>query len=196
MIIAFHGQQGSGKTTLVEKIYSGDIFKAHQKFSNMTYRKISIKDCINIFVNPIISHPNIAPKITKDKYLSILKNLQRRISTWAEEFVDSNIWSDMYVERVHEELLTSDCILTEDIRTPMNLKALQTLSNVTDVYLFRLVCPEEIRRERVSVWREPNSYTENLLERPISLPKNMVWQDLDTTQDINTTLQIIRNVVR
>jgi len=172
MIIAFHGLQGSGKSTMSEYV------EKYLSYRNIPYSRYNIKDTFDEHVQSFANDLGI----DKEKDLLRYKKLQKSISCLVEEYKPT-VWSDKYyktVKVVHPNV----AIITDDIRTPMNLEALIALSNTKPVLVFRLLASEEIRRARCSAYREGNHYTEQLLERPDEVPEQFYWKDINTEQSL------------
>ena len=173
IIVVFNGGQGSGKTTLAE------IAKEYFKSKKIPVLYYGIKNTFTAGVDSCLESLGI--KTTLLQY----KELQRAISTWGEKHVDENIWSTMYKDRVSIFTSLYGCVVTEDIRTTYNLRALRELADDNKkVILFRLIAPEEIRKKRCTAWRQEICYTEQALEKPSELPNSFRWIDIDTTRDL------------
>jgi len=93
--------------------------------------------------------------------LASLKAMQLAISTAAES-IEPTVWSKKYLDEVVRRHESGWSVVTDDIRTSMNLDALKQLAErpQTKVLLFILKASEECRRSRVSVWRDNGGYTE------------------------------------
>lgn len=176
MIIAIMGLQGSGKTTVANFLTE---YLNQQHFLTTKY---GIK---NTFTKRILDLLESFPEDFQQKVtLGQEKELFRRISTWAE-MVDNGIWSDEYVRKVIELLKITNVVITDDIRTSYNIKALDRLSNDYKVILFKLDCPENIRKTRCSAWREENCYTEQ--ETDYECLSKAIIHRIDTSKPIKQT---------
>jgi hypothetical protein len=148
-IVAIHGLQGSGKTTLATNllhIFTGTVGVVSIKSSFKKYADTIMQDVHHLL-------PLSAVELAH-------KELQRAVSTWGERFAP-HIWSRLYSAAVMESPFS--VVITDDVRTDMNIMALCKLSETNNVMLVRLICGEEARKARVSVWREITDYTERLL---------------------------------
>lgn len=174
-IVAFHGQQGSGKSAL-------------SKFTFHLLREIvmgitiyNLKDTFSQYALTIAKDLGLDHQ---QKDLLAYKELQKAISCWGEEHYDKYIWSRKYMN-VLSGTHSEKVVITDDIRTPMNLQALHAIADEgRQVILFRLLASEEVRRSRCSAYRENAGYTELLLERPgegeYPLGPNLRWVDINT----------------
>lgn len=170
------GLQGSGKTTVANFLTE---YLNQQHFLTTKY---GIK---NTFTKRILDLLESFPEDFQQKVtLGQEKELFRRISTWAE-MVDNGIWSDEYVRKVIELLKITNVVITDDIRTSYNIKALDRLSNDYKVILFKLDCPENIRKTRCSAWREENCYTEQ--ETDYECLSKAIIHRIDTSKPIKQT---------
>lgn len=158
-VIAFQGLNGSGKTT-----HSRHVATFIGSFRNNPYATASHTEWDDV-QNINIKHQiwDVAGAITKKLPLTLnveqTKQLLLAVSTWGEMFVDEMIWSDMYVKHVLNTCGTK-YIITDDIRTDFNLKALNKIVETRPVYLICLEASEENRKSRSSAWRSGDSYTE------------------------------------
>ena len=148
ILVAFSGPQGSGKTTLATE--------AHSVLSEagLEVHRFGIKATFQPLVSAV---QHALPTVATGETLARLwtqkaqKNLQLALSTWAEA-QDPDIWSLAYERGV---LDNPGAVVTDDIRTPANLQALIRLANdKVNVVLILLMAPADIRKSRVSVWRE------------------------------------------
>ncbi len=160
-LFALHGPAGAGKTTVAKFLM--------QRYPDML--SCNIKDSFSAYAKQIFAEVGFKP----ENNLKIYKKLQLDISTAGEE-LDPKCWSDKYVAMLK---FYPGHVVTDDIRTTMNLDALQQASITRSVILIVLNCPFEIRNARVSVKRDPNNYTEQYL----SIPKHhkYVKFELDTS---------------
>lgn len=167
MIIAIHGTQGAGKSSIC------DLLKGR----NPNYTCIAIKDSFIQYANHIID--DLQKKTGTIATVEAHKQLSLAISTWGETYYDEQVWSTMTYDKI-KSLASGDCIL-DGVRTKMNLDMLIQLSNEGQKVIFlRLLASEETRRKRVSAWRENGGYTEVLLEKPKVRPVNFYWHDINT----------------
>jgi hypothetical protein len=185
-VIAFHGQQGSGKTHLTrytEKLLLDRYFAVVNYGIKKTFEHLSLP---------------IAESLDLDiagKDLLAYKELQKAISCWGEQHVNANIWSDRYYIEVMLNLY-NHAVISEDIRTPMNLNALIRMAEEgRQVFLFQLQASEEVRRERCDAWRENAGYTEKPLVRPEWLPAGLVWQTVNTELPAGHSYATVRAVL-
>ena len=185
MVIALMGLQGSGKSRCRE--YLESIYPTAVNFG--------IKSVFTGGMQPAFDFAIIEKyNLDGQQKLVAFKNLQKLYSVWAETYINKNIWSDKFKEQVLEKYACVPAIM-DDARSAMNLEALIEVSSTRPVVIFRLLAPEHIRRQRVSVWRDPNDYTEQLLDKPASLPKTIYWFDIDTSADFSNTCNIIKEAL-
>lgn len=174
MIIAFHGLQGSGKSTgcaLIRRFYPYAVsYGIKSTFSDLA--DVAFEGAFGIG----------GADLPESIRLLAYKKMQRAISCCAEEF-DANVWSNKFAEQVTGHL-RDVLVLMDDCRTPQNLDALRQLSLKRPVMLFRLQASPETRKKRCSAWRDDNSYTEQLLARPGDIG-NIEWHDIDAEQSLN-----------
>lgn len=164
LVIALHGLQGSGKTTLAKGLL--DRASGHECSTGV----VSVKNSFGRYATTIMGDlGNLLPEHSREL---AYKELQRVISTWGERF-EPHIWSNLYEKNVRDS--GHAVVLTDDVRTDMNMAALERLwlsdYNVLVVYLR---CEEEVRKGRVSVWREVSDYTERMLSINPLLPSLVI----------------------
>lgn len=179
-VIGIHGLQGSGKTYLFNQLTEALL-------TDQDFKLINIKGTFA----PVV---DAARKAYEDMGYQLetpaFKQLQLRLSTFGEQFLSENIWTDRFV---HDVSQYEGWAIADDIRTQYNIDGLREIAKGRPVVLFALDVPEAIRRARLgAAFRENGSYTEKLLERPFNLPKNFRWVTLDenwTLNQINYTLK-------
>lgn len=154
-IIAIHGLQGSGKSTLAQVLLNSI------STSEYICIKDSFRNCAQKVWGVISEYPDSFTATLRSQEALFFKELQRSISTLGERF-DPEIWSNMYKQKVLDS--KSKFIVTDDIRTPMNLSVLSELAKDHRVLLVRLYCDESVRKDRATVWRDITDYTEVQLE--------------------------------
>lgn len=181
-IYAFHGPRGSGKTTLsgwLQNHFDDQALLVRVKDGFEKYSNFIIKDLES--KNHTIS-------------LSAQKELKRRISTWAETEVDTNIWSAVMEARIDGE--QPDISIVEDARTTYNIIALNRLAvRGFQIVLFRLMAPEEVRLRRAETPAAANDYTEKLLDKPSDLHARFAWYDIDTSGTQFESIQAMKAVI-
>jgi len=180
-IYAFHGPRGSGKTTLSGWLQShfGEAVLVRIKDGFEKYSNFIIKDLES-------QNYNIS--------LAAQKELKRRISTWAETEVDTNIWSAVMESRIDGE--QPEVSIVEDARTTYNVIALNRLAvRGFNVVLFRLIAPEDVRLRRSETPSAANDYTERLLDKPADLHPRFSWHDIDTSGTQFESIQAMKAVI-
>jgi dephospho-CoA kinase len=183
MIVALMGEQGSGKSKCRE--YLEGLYPSAVNFGIKSTFTGDMQAAYDAVAN---DYPE---RRGSKQALSAFKEFQKFYSTWAETRWNMDHWSNKFKEQVNTKY---SCVpvLMDDCRTEMNLKVLMEVAKTRPVVVFRLNAPEEIRKQRVSVWREPNDYTEVLLERPKSLPLEMHWFEIDTSKSFEDTCDAIK----
>ena len=198
-IIAFCGGQGAGKTTHAQHVKKtfDDYFwcqrqdpslqGGHETMLLPQCVMLNVKDTFTGFVTPIISELSQITSEFKDQ--PAFKKLQLAISTWGEE-VYKDVWSDRYASLANK---VKDLIVCDDIRTDMNQQMLLHLSIHRPVVLFKLVVGEEVRKKRVSFWRENGGYTESELFNPPNYPAcaDFQWHEVDTTDSFERSTKTV-----
>lgn len=179
-IYAFHGPRGSGKTSLSTWLQS------HVGDATM----VRIKDGFEKYSNFIIEDLQSKGHTVS---LAASKELKRRISTWAETEVDTNIWSAVMEARIDGE--QPDISIVEDARTSYNIIALNRLAvRGFRVVLFRLLAPDAVRMGRAETPSAANDYTERLLDKP-ELHERFTWHDIDTSRTLYEAIQQMETVI-
>jgi hypothetical protein len=183
-IIGFCGGQGSGKTSHSDALCKSLVF-------HTDWKKFGIKSTFTQYITPVIA--SLAKVNPEFDSVRALKSGQLAISTWAES-IDPNIWSDIY-KRVVEKIPES--VITDDIRTEANLRALMELSLKRPVIVFKLVADAETRKKRTSVWRDNGGYTEAELFNPPIQPAgaDWNWHHIDTTEPFEKSRLAIESIV-
>ena len=183
-LIGFHGQQGSGKSKLTT--FTASLLE-QQGYSVGLY---GIKSTFSCYAEKIASDLGMEWK-AGGKDLLAFKELLKAISCSIELHYKKSAWSDLFRDQVLQQPETQT-LIADDMRTPMNFDALVQISEHRPVVLFRLLASEEIRRKRCSAFRENAGYTEELLEKPSSLPTNFNWWDINTELPIEESYAAIK----
>lgn len=152
-IIAISGQQGSGKSTLAIALKNRLGSDANS---------FGIKSCFEPLTNAVLNEMYGTMGMTTVD-IPAQKQLMLALSTWAEKYVDRMIWSRRFAYLV-ATTYSESIVISDDIRTEMNFRALETLAREgRQVVIVSLSAPEEIRRERLGKnWRDNASYTEEI----------------------------------
>lgn len=184
-IIAFHGLQGSGKTTWADFVFSA------LEEQGYPVERYNIKDTFSYLASGIYHHErntNLLQFLKDDQKLLAWKELQKAISTWAEKF-DKEIWSSRYSGYC---MASQENIVTDDLRLPQNCDALLRLSNKNKkVIVFKLEASEEVRRKRCEAWRETGCVLSELLPKPEDHPETFHWVDINTEEPKAETRTVI-----
>lgn len=184
-VVAFHGQQGSGKTALTKYVES--------LATKLEVFRYGIKSTFSKYATDICEDLGLE---TSGADLLRYKQLQLAISTWGETQVNKMIWTDKYVKEVASAF--NQLVITDDIRTEMNVSGLLQLAEAgREVYLFALRCPEEVRRARCSAWRPEGGYTEQPLQKPTqALPPNFHWIEVDTSLSLGHSQDVVHTALQ
>lgn len=181
-VIAFHGLQGSSKTTLLNFLNERLIQYGYQTATQnvkSTFTNVA-EDTLHLW-EKMLEDIGRRDLIEKVKTTEFKKLWYLNTSTFGES-LDQNIWSDAFYNIIKYSI--THTILVDDIRTAMNIEALTKLSAYRNVHLFALHAPEDIRKERVSTWRNNGGYTEQMQTKPENLPNNFKWYDIDTSKPL------------
>ena len=166
MIIALHGLQGSAKSTI-----SDYLKQKHPEYFFLAVKDSFVK-YVDYIINDLIQINNI------DSSIEFHKSLSLAISTTCEEYYHKDVWSNMTYDMI---IAKSGHCVVDGVRTKMNLNMLQRFADSGEqVYFLKLVASEEVRKQRVSVWRDNGGYTEVLLEKPDDLLPNFHWVEINT----------------
>ena len=181
-VIAFHGLQGSSKTTLLNFLNERLIQYGYQTATqNVKSTFANVAEDTLYMWEKMLEETGRRDLIEKVKTIEFKKHWYLNTSTFGES-LDQNIWSDAFYNIIKYSI--THTILVDDIRTAMNIEALTKLSAHRDVHLFALHAPEDVRKERVSTWRDNGSYTEKMQTKPEGLPSNFKWYDIDTSKPL------------
>lgn len=190
-VIVFHGQQGSGKSSWSERVVQflkeqSPITAAWRpQFSPIRY---GIKSTFSELTELVFSMVGIDPS----QHLFHYKEYQRHTSTCFEG-IEPTIWSNKFHDKVVTEY-KGHAVVMDDCRSKMNLDALRHIAESgRQVLFFALHADEEIRKQRVSAWRPPVDYTEQMLSQPSELPESFKWVDVDTNGDKDTAWETIHS---
>lgn len=181
-VIGFHGQQGSGKSKLAT--FTASLLEQHSYFVGLC----GIKGTFSHYAEQIASDLNMD---WGGRDLLAFKELQKAISCSVEMHYKRTAWSDLFRDKILRRSV-NQTLLADDIRTVMNLDALVQIAEHRPVVLFRLLASEEVRRKRCSAFRENAGYTEELLDKPQSLPPTFSWRDINTELPIEESYIVIK----
>lgn len=226
-VFGFHAQQGAGKTTTVElmdKLFGRGVMSKFGDHLPYQMAKINIKDTFTKYVLPIFDDVGIDP-YENDENLAMLKRMQLAVSTTAEQYIDSMIWSNIWYKMVmNSDVGHCGAVFTDDIRTTFNVdtmielsKAFQVMNEqeahenkilhengadrpylTNQVHLIVLDCPRDIRKQRVpeSQWRPENNYTEMGVDLSIySASDTFKIHKIDTSQSKEHTEEQIHALI-
>jgi dephospho-CoA kinase len=185
-VIAFAGQQGSGKDTWMNHLI--------EMFSrlNVDTKTTGIKKTFRHHAESVTQElDSLGYNVSELAH----KELLLRISTWAEEHVDENIWSDLFLDQL---LDVRTVAIASDIRTQMNVDALEKAGKIRKVVLINLTASEEARKKRIKGhWRKNGGYTEKKLHRGMLKENAVDWYDINTETDIKEIFpQIVEAVFK
>lgn len=167
----FSGKMGSGKSTYssaVEKFFGK---RAHRvKFADVLYQLHDV--CL-----PILKATGVRPMdMTKDGEL-----LQILGTEYGRNKLGENVWVDA-CKRTVDKILAEDpenIVIIDDCRFENEFNAFHN-----DSHMIRLVCPEEVRKQRCSYWRDQtNHISETGLDEYER--KNMFHVNLSTDKNLS-----------
>jgi dephospho-CoA kinase len=142
-IVAISGKQGAGKSTLANRIFQlrGDV--QLMKFAQPLYfLHDKIRHACGAFDRDEILVPDFA---VKDG------DLLQVLGDWGRK-KDPRIWARIGAETASRAQANGVFVVNDDLRFENEFMALREASN--NVLMVRLECDRDIRKKRVSYWRE------------------------------------------
>ncbi len=145
-IVFLSGQQGSGKSTLQDALYT-KIWRDPRKFAFKCNFADPIKDMHDAVLN--VLHRFMKPRdIVKDGPLMQVLGTQ-----WGRATLGENIWIDLLKEQIRQSIA-----MPRKESVPYYIIGDGRFENEFDAFpdalRVRLHCDEEVRKKRCSAWRE------------------------------------------
>lgn len=147
-VILISGKQGAGKTTL-QKALTENLFKLHKKRAVVMNFADFIYEIHDFTINRLASY-GVPTEQPKDGYL-----LQVLGTEWGRKTRGENIWVDVLKGKIQKMLDLKheiDYVIIGDCRFKNEFDAFPEALRV------RLECDEEVRKERVSMWRDTTNH--------------------------------------
>lgn len=142
-IILLSGKQGSGKTTLANRLLKALPGSKLIKFADPLYEMQAA--CL-----PILKEYGLRPT-TMEKDGELLQILG---TEYGRKKLGENVWSDVAASRAatFHVFRKHDWVVIDDCRFENEFDAFPT------AWRFRLECPKEVRQSRCSYWREADEH--------------------------------------